>query len=297
MSKNHFPQLKTIRDVLRYAVSRFNAEHLFFGHGTQDALDEAAYLILHTLHLPLDKLDPFLDANLLDAELNTLLHIIERRCKLRVPAPYITQESWLQGYRFYVDERVIIPRSFIAELLKEQFTPWIENPLDVKNVLDLCTGSGCLAIIAADMFPNAQVDAVDISSDALAVAKRNIADYKLEQRVHLHQSDLFSSLPEKRYDLIISNPPYVNDASMAVLPTEFTYEPQLALAGGKDGMNLVRTILRKARAYMQRQGLLVIEIGHERPFAEQVFPETNFTWLTTSVGDDAVFLLRQDQLA
>lgn len=297
MTKTSHSPLKTVRDMLRYAVSRFNAEKLSFGHGTLDALDEAAYLILHTLHLPLDKLEPFLDANLLDDELNALLHIIERRCKQRVPASYLTHEAWLHGYRFYVDERVIIPRSFLAELLKEQFSPWIEDPLSVTRVLDLCTGSGCLAIIAADMFPNAQVDAVDISTDALEIAKRNIAEYSLEARVHLHQSDLFTNLPVQRYDLILSNPPYVNDASMAKLPAEYKHEPQLALAGGKDGMNLVRTMLRKARPYLQPNGLLVIEIGHERPFAEEVFPETEFTWLTTSAGDDAVFLLRQGQLA
>ena len=290
-------QLKTIRDLLRYAVSQFGAEKLFFGHGTQDALDEAAYLILHTLHLPLDKLEPFLDATLLESEINTVLHIIERRIKLRVPASYITHEAWLHGYRFYVDERVIIPRSFLAELLKEQFSPWIEDPLGVTSILDLCTGSGCLAIIAADMFPNAHVDAVDISHEALEVAKRNVADYDLQSRISLYKSDLFDGLPDKRYDLIISNPPYVNDASMKKLPQEYKHEPQLALAGGKDGMNLVRTMLRTARPYLNQDGLLVVEIGHERPFAEEVFPETAFTWLTTSGGDDAVFLLKQEHLA
>jgi len=289
--------LKTIRDVLRFAITHFNTEKLYFGHGSDNALDEAAYLILHTLHLPIDKLDPFMDAQLLESEINTLLHIIERRSRLRVPTPYITHEAWLQGYRFYIDERAIVPRSFIAELLKEQFTPWIKDPLQVKNVLDMCTGSGCLAVIAADMFPNAQVDAVDISADALEVARRNVADYGMKKRINLVQSDLFSALPEKRYDLIISNPPYVNDVSMGKLPPEYKHEPQIALAGGKDGMNLVRTLIRKARPYMERDAHLVVEIGHEKNFAEEVFPETQFTWLTTSGGDDSVFLLRQDQLA
>lgn len=297
MSRDAPTQLKTIRDILRYTVSRFNAEKIYCGHGTQNTLDEAAYLILHTLHLPLDQLEPFLDAHLVEAELNTLLHIIERRCKLRIPAAYLTNEAWLQGYRFYIDERAIIPRSFIAELLKEQFNPWITAPSQVNHVLDLCTGSACLAIIAAEIFPNAQIDAVDISADALQVAKRNVAEYHFEDRVHLYQSDLFTELPEKRYDLIISNPPYVNETSLSTLPPEYKHEPSIALAGGKDGMAIVRSIIRKARPYLQPEGLLVIEVGHEREATEKIFPEMNFTWLTTSAGDDAVFLLEHNQLA
>jgi ribosomal protein L3 glutamine methyltransferase len=289
-------RLQTIRDVLRFAVTRFNEEKLVFGQGCADALDEAAYLILHTLHLPLDRLDPFLDARLLESELNTLLHLIERRAKLKVPAAYLTRESWLQGYKFYVDERTIIPRSFIAELLKEQLSPWVSDPEQVGSVLDLCTGSGCLAIMAADAFPNAHVDAVDISADALTVAERNVADYGLQNRITLHRSDLFNDLPKKRYDLIISNPPYVNSDSMSKLPAEFKHEPNLALAGGKDGMDIVRNILRGARAYLQREGQIIVEIGHERAYCEAAFPDTHFTWMTTSAGDDMVFLLRQEQL-
>ena len=289
-------KLQTLRDVWRYAITRFNEEKLVFGQGCLDAVDEAAYLILHTLHLPLDRLEPFLDARLLDSELNTLLHLIERRAKLKIPTAYLTRESWLQGYKFYVDERVLIPRSFIAELLKTQLSPWIEAPENVASVLDLCTGSGCLAIMAADAFPHAHVDAVDISPDALAVAERNVADYGLQDRITLHQSDLFNDLPRKRYDLIISNPPYVNAQSMRQLPAEFKHEPALALAGGSDGMDLVRTMLRGARAYLQRDGQMLVEIGHERAHCEAAFPDTQFTWVTTSVGDDMVFLLNQTQL-
>ncbi|TAK91970.1 MAG: 50S ribosomal protein L3 N(5)-glutamine methyltransferase [Burkholderiaceae bacterium] len=297
MNKEAQAGLKTIRDVLRFAITHFNTEKIYFGHGSDNAFDEAAYLILSTLHLPVDQLDPFMDAQLLESEINTLLHIIERRSRLRVPMPYITHEAWLQGYHFYIDERAIVPRSFIAELLKEQLAPWIKDPLSVKNVLDMCTGSGCLAIIAADMFPNAEVDAVDISADALEVARRNVADYGLKKRVNLFQSDLFEALPEKRYDVIISNPPYVKDIAMSKLPDEYKHEPQIALAGGKDGMNVVRLLIRKARPYLTPEGIMITEIGHERNYAEEAFPETQFTWLTTSGGDDSVFLLRQDQLA
>src|SRR5690606_3832283 len=222
----------TIRDLLRYAVTRFNTKQLFFGHGTSNALDEAAYLILHTLKLPLDKLDPFLDAHLLQEEVSSVLDVIDRRATQRVPAAYITNEGWLGGYRFYVDERVIVPRSFIAELIPEQFSPWVGNPDKVTNILELCTGSGCLPIMLADAFPNAQIDAVDISADALAVAQRSVDDYGLNDRITLIQSDLYENVPENKYDLIITNPPYVNADSMDRLPPEYLREPQIALAGG-----------------------------------------------------------------
>ena len=205
----------TPRDLLRYAVTRFNGAKLFFGHGSAEALDEAAYLILHTLKLPLDKLEPFLDARLLPDEVLQVLAVIERRATERVPAAYITNEAWLGTYPFYVDERVIVPRSFIAELMPQSFSPWVEDPFAVENILELCTGSGCLAIMMADAFPNAVVDAVDISTDALAVAERNIRDYKLEGRVNPIVSDLYQNVPFKKYDLIVTNPPYVNSESMA----------------------------------------------------------------------------------
>jgi ribosomal protein L3 glutamine methyltransferase len=218
----------TPRDLLRYAVTRFNTAKLFFGHGSAEAFDEAAYLILHTLRLPLDKLDPFLDAKLLAEEVMQVMAVIERRTTERVPAAYITNEAWLGSYNFYVDERVLVPRSFIAELVPQQFAPWVSDPDAVENVLELCTGSGCLAIMLADAFQNAVVDAVDISTDALAVAERNIRDYKLEGRVNPIESDLYENVPFKKYDLIITNPPYVNAESMKKLPPEYLREPSRA---------------------------------------------------------------------
>ena len=286
----------TVRDLLRHAVTRFNAAKLFFGHGTSDALDEAAYLILHTLHLPLDKLDPFLDARLLPDEVAVLLHVIARRCDERVPAAYLTQEAWLGSYRFFVDERVLVPRSFIAELIPQQFAPWIEDPFTVTDILELCTGSGCLAIMMADAFPVAQIDAVDISKEALEVALRNVEDYALLTRINLIASDLYEAVGDKRYDMIIANPPYVNAESMLQLPAEYKHEPQLALAGGTDGMDLVRKILQGARNRLTTVGMLMIEIGHERENAEAAFPELEMTWLTTSAGDDMVFMVTAEQL-
>jgi ribosomal protein L3 glutamine methyltransferase len=287
----------TPRDLLRYAVTRFNTAKLFFGHGSAEAFDEAAYLILHTLRLPLDKLDPFLDAKLLAEEVMQVMAVIERRTTERVPAAYITNEAWLGSYNFYVDERVLVPRSFIAELVPQQFAPWVSDPDAVENVLELCTGSGCLAIMLADAFQNAVVDAVDISTDALAVAERNIRDYKLEGRVNPIESDLYENVPFKKYDLIITNPPYVNAESMKKLPPEYLREPQIALAGGADGMDLVRKIVEGAAERLTPEGILVVEIGNEREFAEAAFADLDLTWVTTSAGDDQVFLITADQLA
>ncbi len=287
---------QTLRDVLRHAVTRFNSEKLFFGHGSDNAFDEAAYLLLHTLKLPLDRLDPFLDARLTEQEISTLLALIERRAQDRVPVAYLTHEALLGHYRFYVDERVIVPRSFIAELIPEQFQRWIDDPEAVTSVLELCTGSGCLAIMLADVFPNAQVDAVDLSTDALEVARKNVADYELQDRVTLHHSDLYEALPARRYDLIVTNPPYVNSGSMATLPAEYRAEPQMALAGGKDGMDLVRRIVAGAKDRLTPDGVLVVEIGNEFAYAEAAFADRELTWLSTSAGDEAVFLLTADQL-
>lgn len=286
----------TPRDLLRYAVTRFNAAKLFFGHGSAEAFDEAAYLVLHTLKLPLDRLDPFLDAKLLPEEVLQVLSVIERRTSERVPAAYITNEAWLGTYAFYVDERVLVPRSFIAELIPNFFSPWVTNPYEVENVLELCTGSGCLAIMMADVYQNAVVDAVDISKDALAVAERNIRDYKLEGRVNPIESDLYENVPFKKYDLIVTNPPYVNADSMAKLPPEYLREPQIALHGGADGMDLVRKIVAGAAERLTPEGILVVEIGNEAEYAEAAFGHLGLTWLTTSVGDEAVFLLTAEQL-
>ncbi len=288
--------LRTLRDVLRYAVTRFNETQLSFGHGQADAFEEAAYIVMRTLKLPLERLEFFADAYLTHAEINDLLQVIDRRVKKRLPAAYLLNEAWLRGYKFYVDERVIVPRSFIGELLDEGLTPWIKDPAAVGDVLDMCTGSGCLAIMAADVFPNAKVDAADISADALQVARRNVADYQLEQRVSPVKSDLFSALGTKRYDLIVCNPPYVTDAAMAKLPAEYMHEPKLALAGGIDGMNFVKTLVRQARGHLKRGGMLIVEVGDGRAAAEKAFSDLPLTWLTTSAGDDMVFLARQEEL-
>ena len=289
-------ELSTLRDLMRFAVSRFTEARLFFGHGTDNAWDEAAYLLLHTLHLPLDRLDPFMDARLTSSERISALKIIERRITERLPSAYLTNEAWLGEYRFYVDERVIVPRSHIAELLHEQLSPWIDDPWAVSKVLDLCTGSGCLAILAAQAFPEAQVDAIDLSPDALAVARRNVDDYGLQNRIRLIESDAFAGIQGERYDVIISNPPYVNAESMAVLPEEYRREPELALASGEDGLDFVRTIFREAAKHLSPAGLLVVEIGHNREELEKAFPDTLFVWLDTSAGDEYVFMLRREDL-
>ncbi len=286
----------TIRDLLRYAVTRFNTAELFFGHGSSNALDEAAYLILHTLKLPLDKIEPFFDARLLPEEVEAVLAIIDKRSTDRIPAAYITNEAWLGSYRFYVDERVIVPRSFIAELIPDYFSPWVQNPDEISNILELCTGSGCLPIMLADAFGNAHVDTADISVDALAVARRNVEDYDLQERITLIESDLYTNVPDKKYDLIITNPPYVNSNSMEKLPQEYLREPQIALAGGADGMDLVRKIVAGAKKRLTPRGILMVEIGNERAYAEAAFPDLELTWVTTSAGDDMVFLLTADQL-
>ncbi len=289
--------LISIRDFLRFAVTRFNRSGLVYGHGCTNAQDEAAYLILSALHLPHDSLDPFLDAKLLPEERKLLLNLIERRIQERIPVAYLTHEAWLKDFRFYVDERVIIPRSFIAELVLEQLYPWIDDPEDVHRALDLCTGSGCLAILMAHAFPNAMIDAADISEDALDVARRNVADYRLDERVKPVHSDLFGSLSNETYDLIISNPPYVNSASMATLPEEYLHEPRLALASGGDGLDATRRILQGSAARLDPGGLLVVEIGHNRDVLEEAYPEIEFVWLDTAGGPDHVFLLKREQLA
>jgi len=288
--------LRTVRDALRYAVTQFNEAGLFFGHGQVDAFDEAAFLVLRALALPLERMDYFLDAFLTMGEITSLLQLIDRRVRSRIPAAYLLNEAWLAGSRFYVDARCIIPRSFIAELLKDDLQPWIADADAVRGVLDLCTGSGCLAILAANSFPNADVDAIDISMDALAVATRNVEEYKLRSRVRLLSSNLFEAIDSRRYDLILCNPPYVTDASMEELPAEYRHEPRVALAGGADGMDLVRTIVRQARGHLQPGGMLVVEVGDGRETIERLFPDIAFTWLTTSAGDDMVFLAQRDDL-
>ncbi|MBA2413670.1 MAG: 50S ribosomal protein L3 N(5)-glutamine methyltransferase [Burkholderiaceae bacterium] len=297
MSIDAQANLRTLRDVLRYAVTRFNEADLAFGHGQVDAFEEAAFIVMRILRLPLARLDFFADAYLTHGEINGLLQIIERRVKKRIPAAYLLNEAWLQGYKFYVDERVIIPRSFIAELLKDDLHPWVQDVHAVTDVLDLCTGSGCLAVMAADLFPNATVDAIDSSAEALEVAARNVSDYHFNDRITLIKSDLFAAVANKRYDVILCNPPYVTDAAMAKLPKEYAHEPKLALAGGPDGLKLVKMIVRQARGNLKRGGMLIVEVGDGRVAAEKAFGELSLTWLTTSAGDDMIFLAQQEQLA
>lgn len=289
-------ELKTVRDCLRFAVSRFNEAKLSFGHGSLDAFDEAAYLILHTLHLPLDRLEPFLDASLTHNELLEVLNIIEKRVEQRIPAAYLTHQAFLGDFSFYVDERVIVPRSFIAELLRERLTPWVEDAEMVSSVLDMCTGSGCLAILAAHAFPNSLVDAADLSPDALDVARRNVADYALQEQVELIETDLFSKLKGRSYDVIISNPPYVDAPSVATLPQEYRHEPKLALGSGNDGLDATRSILRHAAEHLTENGILIVEIGHNRDALEAAFPDLPFTWLEVSAGDQFVFMLHREDL-
>lgn len=288
--------LLSVRDWLRFAVSRFNAAGLFFGHGSNNAYDEAAYLILHTLHLPLDRLEPFLDARLLPAEAKQIEQILERRVSERLPAPYLTNEAWLQGYCFYVDERVIVPRSFLAPMILEQMQPWLAEPEGVFRALDLCTGSGCLAVLLAEAFPDADIDAVDLSAEALKVAHRNVLDYGLDDRITLHQGDFFAPLAGMTYDLIVSNPPYVNAESVAALPQEYRHEPALALGSGEDGLDATRIILRDAAQHLNPGGLLAVEIGHNRAAVEAAFPALELTWPEIEGGRDTVFVLTREQL-
>jgi ribosomal protein L3 glutamine methyltransferase len=290
------PELETLRDWLRFAVSRCTHAGLSFGHGFANAHDEARYLLLHTLHLPLDNAEPYLDARLTHAERAELAALLTRRIEERVPSAYLTREAWLGEFRFHVDERVLIPRSFIAELLPDALAPYIADPASVKSALDLCTGCGCLAVHLAHAFEAADVDAADISSDALAVAQRNVSDYGLAGRINLIRSDLFDNLPGKSYDLIISNPPYVTTMAMEELPREYRHEPEVALAGGDDGMDAVRTILREAPRFLQTNGLLVVEVGHNRVAAEAAFPRMPFLWLSTASSTDSVFLLSREDL-
>ena len=288
---------KTIRDVLRHAVSEFERSNVSLGQGTQSAFDEAAFLVLRTLNLPPDLLEPFLDANLTNDEIELVLRNIALRSRDKVPAPYILNEAWLRDYKFYVDKRVLIPRSHIADMLLDQIDTWIPDPENIKCVLDLCTGSGCLAILLAEVFGEATVDAIDISEDALTVAEKNITNYNLRDRITLTQGDLLTG-NQKQYDLIISNPPYVDAAAMKGLPEEFRKEPALALAGGDEGIDLVRQIIEEAPAHLADDGILIVEVGRDRNALEKAFPNIPFTWIATQASEDSVFLLtREDLLA
>ncbi len=285
---------RSLRDFLRYAITRFEAAELVYGHGTTNALDEAAFLILESLHLPIDKLDPFLDARLLPQEKDRLFALIEARVTTRKPAAYLLGKAYIQGMPFFVDERVIVPRSFIGELLANGlFAPGGEMQLidsgAVRSILDLCTGSGALAIMAAQIFPEARVDAVELSAEAAQVAAINIANFSGGDRIALLQGDLFAPLKGRKYDLIITNPPYVDAQAMAELPPEYRHEPLMALAGGEDGLDIVRRILQEAPAHLNPGGGLICEIGTGREILDAEFPELPLLWLDTEGSSAEVF--------
>jgi ribosomal protein L3 glutamine methyltransferase len=288
--------LTTVRDFLRFAVSGFHKAKLSHGHGASNAVDEAAFLILETLNLPVDDINPWLDATLLADECRKLEAIIEARITTRKPAAYLTRRTYIHGVPFYVDERAIVPRSYIGELLfsglfgGEGFN-LIEAPQDVKSVLDLCTGSGCLAILAAGIFPNAAIDAVDLSADALEVAKINVTDHHLATRVTLHQGDLFQPMGARKFDLIITNPPYVSEAEVASFPKEYAHEPVMAHVSGRDGLDLTRRILAEAPSHLNKGGGLLCEIGSGRDIIESEYPGLNFFWLDTEESTGEVFWL------
>src|ERR1700733_10374411 len=289
-------ELLTLLDFVRYAVSRFIEAKLVFAHGTTDPVAEAAFLVCETLHLHPDQFETFATARVTAAEAQEILEVIARRVVTRKPAAYLVNKIYMRGLPFYVDERVIVPRSFIGELLESHFSQsdeesgsLIDDPRSVRHVLDLCTGSGCLAVLAALAFPQAAMDAVDISGDALDVAARNVADYGLEDRVRLHRGDLFGPLGGQRYDVIISNPPYVDAQGMAALPRECRAEPKLAFDGGVNGIDIVRHILDQAGRHLTPQGGLLCEIGRCRPALEAAYPQTDFLWLETEESDGEVF--------
>ena len=289
-------ELSSIRDWLRYAVSRFEDSDVFFGHGTSNAYDEAVWLIFGFLHLPHDTIENFLDAHLTSKEKKDLSFLIEKRINDKIPTAYLLNEAWLRDYKFYVDERVIVPRSLIAESISENLYPWIDDPEKIYSALDLCTGSGCLGIMMAHSFQNAMIDLVDLSEKALQVAEINVSHYGLHDRIELIKSDLFNGLEGKKYDLIISNPPYVNQTSVDSFPMEFLKEPSMALGSGEDGLDHTIRIIHEAKQYLNDDGMLIVEIGHNKEILLKKFPEIQFQWLDVSLGNDFVFMLEKSQL-
>lgn len=283
-------ELHTIRDFIRFSMSCFYKHDLYFGHGTDNPWDEAVQLVLGALHLPWNSNPELLDARLTGDEKVRVLDFLEQRVIQRRPLPYIIGEAWYAGMPFYVDERVLIPRSPIQELIEMHFSPWLrEGP--VERILDLCTGSGCIGIVCAYAFEEAEVDLADISADALDVARRNITRHELDDRVTAIESDLFSNLNGRRYDLIVSNPPYVDSADLAGMPQEYQHEPDLALGSGADGLDITKQILRQAQQYLADDGLLVIEVGNSEVHLQQQYPQIPFTWLELAEGGNGVFLL------
>jgi len=289
------PELMTVRDFIRWGASRFRQAELTFAHGMASAIDEATYLVLHALHLPIDTPESLFDGRLTRNEKKTVIHLLSRRIKERKPAAYLTQEAWFAGLPFYVDERVLVPRSPLAELIENQFYPWTSAD-KVHNILDLCTGSGCIGIACAYAFPFANVDLSDISEAAIDVATINIERHQADMNVQALQSDLFAQLPAKRYDIIVSNPPYVDAEDLAAMSQEFQHEPRLGLEAGSDGLAVVTRILQQARSYLSDQGVLVVEVGNSQYAMELIWPNIPFHWLEFEHGGDGVLLLTAEQL-
>lgn len=288
-------ELYTLRDMIRWAVSHFNEAGLYYGHGTDNAWDEAVALVLHTLYLPHNVNPTVMDARLTSQEKDKIHQLIRRRIDERIPLPYLTHEAWFSGLPFFVDERVLIPRSPIAELIENHFLPWVEED-SVHSILDLCTGSGCIAIACAQAFPDAKVDASDISNDALAVAKINVLRHEVEDRLELVKSDLFEGLSGRKYDVIVSNPPYVDEEDMSLLPKEYHHEPKLGLEAGKTGLDIAIRILREAGNYLNPHGILIVEVGNSELALVEAFPDVPFVWLEFQRGDGGVFLLTAEEL-
>lgn len=288
-------ELTTVRDVIRWSASQFSASGLFFGHGTDNAWDEAVALVIRALHLSFASYQQVLDARVTLVEKQRLMELIKQRIEQRIPVPYLLQEAWFAGLNFEVNEQVLIPRSPIAELIEQQFEPWVE-PEQVSHILDLCTGSACIAIACAVAFAQAQIDAVDIDKAALEVAKRNVIKHHLQQQVTLYQSDLFSALPAKRYDIIVSNPPYVSHEEMHELPAEYRHEPVLALEAKEEGLAIALQILREAPNYLTKHGILIVEVGNSEQALVERCPEVPFTWLDFQRGGHGIFLLTAEQL-
>jgi ribosomal protein L3 glutamine methyltransferase len=295
MAASNKPSLDTLGEIFRFAVRRFRSARLAYGHGTTNARDEAAFLVLEGLRLPIDRLDPYLDLRPTAAERARLLTLIDARVSLRMPAPYLLGTAYMHGIRFHADRRALIPRSFIGDMLADGVLP-IGDTDRIKHVLDLCTGSGCLAILAALAFPRARIDATDLSAGALALARRNVASHRLGDRITLHRGDLFEPLQGRRYDLILSNPPYVDAGGMAKLPPEYNHEPRMALAAGDDGLDLVRGILAEAPRHLAKHGALICEIGRGRRNLEAAFPRLPFLWLDTEHSEGEVFWIARKEL-
>lgn len=283
-----------VADLLRDTARGFRAAHLHYGHGTANARDEAAWLVAHVLDIHPGDLGQHAKQGLAAAQLRRVRALAARRVDERIPLAYLLQEAWLDGQRFYVDRRVIVPRSYIAELLRDRLRPWLHRP--VRRVLDLCTGSGCLAVLSARAFPKAKIDATDLSGAALQVARINLRRHALGRRIRLFQSDLFDALRGERYDLVVTNPPYVDAPAMRALPPEYDYEPRRALAAGRDGLDLVRRILCEVPRHLNPHGLLLCEVGDSRRALERAYPRLPFVWPETSDRSGCVFLLEREQL-